>query len=303
MTPSRHIAATCCWRPSTTSLPDVVMIEAFPFGRRQVRFELLPLLDAIAAAHPRPLTVTSVRDILQENRKPGRDEESLALVQAHFDLVFVHGDPGFVRLEETFPLATQIAERIVYTGLVAPPPPAPSSEHFDIVVSAGGGAVGAALIRAAAEAAACLPDTLRWCLIAGPNLPQAEFDAIAALAPASATLVRFRRDFASLLAGAQLSVSQAGYNTVCDVLVAGCRALLLPFAAGGETEQTVRAERLQRLGLAKLLPEDRLNADTMTDMIRDCLQSAAPPRHQLDLDGAAHTALLLRRLLTAPTAR
>ena len=42
-----------------------------------------------------------------------------------------------------------------------------------------------------------------------------------------------------LLAG--LSISQSGYNTVCDVLQAGCRAIYVPFAAGGETEQTVRA--------------------------------------------------------------
>ena len=34
--------------------PDVVIIEAFPFGRRQMRFELLPLLDAIAEANPKP---------------------------------------------------------------------------------------------------------------------------------------------------------------------------------------------------------------------------------------------------------
>jgi predicted glycosyltransferase len=38
-----------------------------------------------------------VRDILQENRKAGRDAETAALVQAHFDRVLVHGDPDFVR--------------------------------------------------------------------------------------------------------------------------------------------------------------------------------------------------------------
>ena len=57
--------------------PDVVLIEAFPFGRRQVRFELLPLLDAIHARPHRPLVLSSVRDILQENRKPGRIEQKI----------------------------------------------------------------------------------------------------------------------------------------------------------------------------------------------------------------------------------
>ena len=31
---------------------DIVIIEAFPFGRRQMRFELLPLLDAVTAMRP-----------------------------------------------------------------------------------------------------------------------------------------------------------------------------------------------------------------------------------------------------------
>ena len=52
--------------------PDIVILEAFPFGRRQMRFELLPLLETITNSSPRPLLVASVRDILQERLKPGR---------------------------------------------------------------------------------------------------------------------------------------------------------------------------------------------------------------------------------------
>ncbi|TGV87729.1 glycosyl transferase, partial [Mesorhizobium sp. M2D.F.Ca.ET.145.01.1.1] len=73
--------------------PDIVIVEAFPFGRRQMRFELLPLIEAIAATSPRPLLATSVRDILQERVKPGRNEETVDLINRHFDLVMVHGDP------------------------------------------------------------------------------------------------------------------------------------------------------------------------------------------------------------------
>lgn len=278
------------------SKPDVVVIEAFPFGRRQVRFELIPLLDEIRAMERPPLVVTSLRDILQERAKPGRDEESVALVERCFDHVLVHGDPHFARLEETFRLASEIAGKIVYTGLVAAPPPSPASETFDIVVSAGGGAVGNGLIRAALQASAALPQDLSWCIITGPNLPQADFDAISADAPAHASVFRFRQDFPSLLAGARLSVSQAGYNTVCDILRAGCHGLLIPFTAGGETEQTVRAERLEKLGLATVLTEAELSGATMTAAIERAL--AAPPvAHGLDLDGARRTAEILRGLI------
>lgn len=279
-----------------TAKPDAVMIEAFPFGRRQVRFELLPLLDEIAAMPGRPLVACSLRDILQARAKPSRDEESVALVERYFDRVLVHGDPGFAELGDTFPLAAQIADKVIYTGLVSAPPPSPPEETFDVIVSAGGGAVGAGLILAAAQAAHRLPQNLRWALISGPNLPQADYDAIAAGKPDNAELFRFRRDFASLLTGAKVSVSQAGYNTVCDILRAGCASVLVPFTTGGETEQQVRAERLAAKGLASVVGEDALTAEAMAAAIGGQLQAGRRPDHGLDLEGAVRTAEILERL-------
>lgn len=278
------------------AMPDIVIIEAFPFGRRQVRFELLPLLSAIEKSIKRPLVMTSLRDILQERAKPGRDEETIDLVKKHFDTVLVHGDPNFVRLEETFPLAEQISQRIVYTGLVAPAEPQAPQECFDVVVSAGGGAVGANLLKAALAAAPDLPELKSWCLITGPNMPQGDFDAISAQAGDTVSVFRFRKDFASLLSGAKLSISQAGYNTVCDILQAKCRSLLIPFAAGGETEQGARASRLSKLGLAHVLEEDAISPQSMAEAIRQTLALAEPGETTLDLDGAAGTARALRKL-------
>jgi predicted glycosyltransferase len=274
--------------------PDVVIIEAFPFGRRQMRFELLPLLGAIASASPRPKLFTSVRDILQQQRKAGRDEETVALIDAHFDGVLVHGDPAFVRLEETFPLAEAIAGKVFYTCLVAPPQPPMPSDPFDIVVSAGGGAVGRQLIEASLEVASMTANDRRWSLVAGPNLPADDFAALQGKAPSNVELVRFRRDFPSLLRGAELSISQAGYNTVGDLLVAGCRSILVPFVAGGETEQSVRAERLAGLGLAVALPEAELNADLLAKAVDDVISRPKPSGHAIDLRGAERTASIVR---------
>jgi predicted glycosyltransferase len=277
--------------------PDAVIIEAFPVGRRQMRFELLPLLDAIASVNPRPKLFSSVRDILQENRKPGRDEETVQLVKDHFDAVLVHGDPDFVRLEDTFPLTADIADKVRYTGLVAPPLVADPAERFDIIASAGGGAVGLDLIRAARDAASSLSASYRWLLISGPNLPERDFAMLQHEAPANVTLVRFRKDFPSLLKGAKVSISQAGYNTVGDLLRTDCRAILIPFVAGGETEQTVRAERLKAMGLASILPETGLTAEHVVSAVSEAL--ARPPRQAaaLDLAGAETTAAIIRSML------
>lgn len=265
--------------------PDAVLVETFPFGRRQMRFELLPFLDAARALSGRPLIACSVRDILQENRKAGRAEETLAVVDSYFDLVLVHGDPEFITFDETFPVRGGLAGKIAYTGLVAGPQPPPPTEQFDLVISAGGGAAGLDLMNAASG----LSGFGRSCLITGPNLP-------AKLTPPMELEVHaFRADFPSLLMRAKLSVSQAGYNTVCDILRAGCRALLVPFAKGGETEQTARALRLEKLGLALVLPEDGIDAAKLSRAVESAL--AKPPPHGFNLDGARRTAQLLREWL------
>ena len=272
---------------------DVLMIEAFPFGRRQMRFELLPLLEAANASRPRPLIVSSIRDILQENRKPGRAQETVDIVNRYFDLVLVHGDPDFVTLDRSFPRTHAMAGKIAYTGLVAPPAVAVSTESFDVVVSCGGGAAAGRLLEAAFEAARRLQSILpRWCVITGPNLPAG----LAAAVPPTVRLDRFRGDFAGLLASARLSISQAGYNTVCDILRASCPAVLVPFTGSGETEQTMRANELASRGLAQVVTEAELSADRLVAAANSALASQIPV-HGLDLDGASKTASLLWRVL------
>lgn len=277
--------------------PDIVLIEAFPFGRRQVRFELLPLIDAIDASHPRPALVSSVRDILQRNIKPGRNEETVALINRAFDLVLVHGDPSFAALGDSFPLADQITDRIAYTGLVCPPPPPPPQERFDVLVSVGGGAAGKPVVAAAIEAARQLPQLAKWLIITGPNLPQAEYDLFGQTLPANASLARFRPDLANLMAGARLSVSQAGYNTVADILMAGCHAVLVPYGTNGETEQTDRAERFERIGRVGMIPETSLSAATLAEAIEREIARVLPRQAlEISVQGAARSAEILQGL-------
>jgi len=158
-------------------------------------------------------------------------------------------------------------------------------------VSAGGGVAGRKLIEAAVAAAQRLLNRWpRWCIITGPNFPKPEQAALAAQLPEGGRLEAFRPDFPGLLAGAKLSVSQAGYNTVCDILRARCRAVLIPFAEGGETEQSERAKRLRTLGFATVVREDRISPESLAKAM---LAAPEPPSHPIDLNGARATARLI----------
>jgi predicted glycosyltransferase len=285
--------------------PHVVLLETFPFGRRAFRHELLPLLDAAAAAAPRPAVAVSLRDIVVAKPDPARREEIVRLVLRHVDRVLVHGDPALVPLEASFPDAARFADRILYTGYVADPSDPPPAERGDeIVVSAGGGAVGGRLLTAALAArklsrAAAAP----WRLIAGPNLPDADFDALRRQAPAGVALERFRADFPALLRRCAASISQAGYNTVLDVLAAGCPSVLVPFAAAAETEQTLRAELLAQRGVVELVPEAGLTPARLADALDRALAGGrvAPP--SIARDGAGRAADAIGELVSMVTAR
>ena len=289
--------------------PDIVLTELFPFGRRQLRFELLPLLDRCAADRARtgrPRIACSVRDILVESPKPERTREMLDLVRRYYDRVLVHGDPRFVSLGATFPHAREIADRIAYTGYVVArpegPPAGPQRRRGegggDVIVSAGGGAVGGRLLEAALAAR---PRTslaaAGWRLLAGANLPESDFRSLAERAPAGVTVERFRPDFGALLRRARLSVSQGGYNTLMEVLDAGLRAVVVPYAGGLETEQTLRADLLAARGLIEVVSEDELGGESLAAAVDRALARPAPAGLDgLDTSGVDAAARELREL-------
>ena len=108
--------------------PAVLLIEMYPFGRRKFEFELVPLLDAVAAlGADRPRVVCSLRDILVQRATGQRkhDERAVTRLNASFDAIVMHADPAFATLEESFQPATPLRVPVHYTGFVAPPAPEP----------------------------------------------------------------------------------------------------------------------------------------------------------------------------------
>ena len=288
--------------------PDAAVIEGFPFARRAFRFELDPLIAVVNQTGPRPRLVCSVRDIVVRREDPARQREIVARVRADFDAVLVHGDPEFVPFEASFPAAPEISDRLVYTGYVGSgaqsSEAAPSGAEAGVIVSGGGGPAGQALLMTAlaARRQGCLAD-LPWRLLTGATLPEADFAALVRAAPAGVRVERFRRDFPALLRRCRVSVSQAGYNTVMDVLAARARAVLVPFAAERETEQLLRAEALAARGVAELVRESELSPEILARAIARAA-GRDPAGLALDTGGATRSARVIAAMIrVAKTAR
>ena len=282
-------------------LPDIVLTELYPFGRRQMRFEIKPLLEHARALRERtglPVIASSVRDILVPPTKSGRTEEIIERVRHYYDLVLTHGDESVIPFERSFARAGDIAGTIHSTGYVVDSVPArqgPGSPgHDEVLVSAGGGAVSEDLLQAAIGARA-LGDLRErvWRVLIGHNYPEAAFLACRAVAPPGVLVERARRDFTQLLANCALSISQGGYNTVTEILATGVRAVCLPFAGGRESEQTLRCRLLAERGVLQMVERDVLSAGQVALAVSRALESQPAQGHVVDTDGAARSAALL----------
>lgn len=277
--------------------PDIVVTETYPFGRRMLAFELEPMLAAARARTPRPVLAASVRDILVRKVDPAKERSMAETARRLFDLVLVHGDPRLVRLSDSFPFEAEIADLVRYTGFVHEPSalaPPPGEGDHEVVVSCGGGPVGADLLRAAlaARRLSKRAGDARWRLLVGRTHDAATVAALSAEAGDGVVVEPARPDFPGLLKRARLSVSQAGYNTVLDILAAQVPAVLVPFAEGAETEQRQRAASLAARGIAEALDPDDLTAAALAAACDRCL--ARPPAGlEADLSGAARSAALL----------
>jgi predicted glycosyltransferase len=133
--------------------------------------------------------------------------------------------------------------------------------------------------------------------LTGANIAPAAFQALAGLAEQAGeggiVLERWRGDFRTLLQNSSLSVSQGGYNTVMEILDCGSRAVVVPFAGGRETEQTLRAHLLAERGRIEVVDENSLAPATLGAAIDRAARGPAPRREDVNLEGARNSAELL----------
>lgn len=291
----RRDALLAAWRAAG---PEVLITELFPFGRRALRFELLPLMELAQSARPRPLVLCSLRDIVAVKPDPARQAEIVELVERYFAAVMVHGDPELLPLDASFPAAPRLRSRLRYTGYVLAPQPSPYAAgqpgHGEVIVSAGGGAVGQKLMAAALAARPLTrAASATWRFLLGPAHGLNRMASPAA-AQSGIVVEPARADFLRLLPNCRLAIGQGGYNTLMETVRVRVPAVAVPFAGGGETEQTMRVERLRKLGYVQSVAEAELEPRRLARACDAALAAGLPPNVPWRMDGAASAARLVR---------
>jgi len=283
----------------TDMVPDVVITELFPFGRRSLSAEFEALLDA-AKSLPQPaLVLASVRDILAPPSKAAKAARAREVIKQYYDGILVHADPELTKLDMSWPLTSDVTAMLRYTGYVAPPAP---QQHLDgigageIVVSAGGGSVGQALFECAIKAAKRSP--LRWRLLVGGANAEGRIAELKTLADDPTIKIEpVRSDFRQMLHHVTASVSMCGYNTALDVLQTGVPAVFVPFDDGGEVEQTLRARALSvQPGIEVLSATDLTPQSLMAEIKRVASKDRRSPSG-LRMNGATESVRIAQSML------
>jgi predicted glycosyltransferase len=291
--------------------PDLMLVDKVPAG---VQGELLPTLRHLKTWRPQARLVLGMRDIEDDPATTCAEWEETGARELHdkiYDLILLYGLREIFDPVREYNMSRPAAAKLVqcgYLGRTAPMrPPKTVRRELDagnrplIVVTAGGGGDGFELIRNFLEAQSS--STLRErCsfVVTGPLMPQRQRAILKnAECGEHLTMVEFTPDLMSYLAAADVVVSMAGYNTACEILSLGVRAVLIPRVRPRQ-EQQLRAERLAERGLARMLLPDHLTPTRLANEIESAL-AVPPPVAPLDLGGLARVSRAIANLLTDET--
>lgn len=185
-------------------------------------------------------------------------ERVVPVLNRYFDYVLIHGDPRLFQLESFFPWIENIEIPIEYTGYVSEKLENPDSDTQRtiekqgsyVLVSVGGGILGWDMITTAVQVWKILCENgyiqnMKMVIFTGIFMKDDKYDVIKEMCTGDAFyLSRFTNNFLQWMQSAELSISQAGYNTCMNVLETGVKAILVPIPAERDLDQAPRAKKL-----------------------------------------------------------
>jgi predicted glycosyltransferase len=287
----------------TSYRPHVLIVDKLPLG---VCGELEPTLQALRHGSG-TRCVLGLRDVLDAPasvREEWHRTGGEAAVRSYYDAVWVYGDPGIYDVLEECQLGPEVSRRARFTGYLDPShrirresrsrATTESTSDTLVLCQVGGGQDGGQL--AESFAAARFPAGTQGVIVAGPHMPRdvrSRLEDRADHRP-DLSVTGFSTAPGVLLSEADHVVSMGGYNSVCEILASGKRALIVP-RVRPRSEQLIRASRFAELGLLDMLHPDMASPQAITDWLEQAgtVGEAAPGPN---FDGLSVVPRLLREL-------
>ena len=301
------LAQTLAWREqmildaAKAFRPDLLLVDKVPGG---VHGELLPTLRFLKTWSPETRLVLGMRDIEDEPEVTKAQWAAAGvpqLLDEIYDFILLYGQRDIFDPVSAYEISTQASAKIIECGYLGRStthlrPPAQVRRELGcqdlplVVVTVGGGGDGYEVIKAHLDMLKDWEGEVPFysLIVTGPLMAQGKQTLLRQAARTErVTWMEFTPDLFSYLAAADLVVSMAGYNTVCETLSLKTRLVLIPRVHPRE-EQLIRSRHLADRGLAQLLHPDNLTSQTLRKAIQTGLESPYP-NMALDLNGLSRT--------------
>ena len=292
--------------------PHVLIVDRLPLG---VHDELADSLGVLRAMGTR--LVLGMREVLDDPayvRAEWDRAGAIATLRRNYHAIWVYGDPDVYDPAVEYDLPADLREIVRYAGYLdrharersLPGDGADRRRDLGLpdgrlaLCLLGGGEDGHRLAEAFATARR--PAGTTGVIVTGPFMRADSRARLAEIARDRDDLrvLGFVPDAELLVPLADDVVAMGGYNTTCEIVASGTRALIVP-RAEPRREQLIRAQAIAARGAVDLLHPDRLSAQALSEWLAagDAARERRAPA-RIDLDGLERLPALLDEVL-APT--
>src|SRR2546421_7415885 len=292
--------------------PDLILVDKKPFG---VGNQLAPGLRLLHGRGALPKVVLLLRDILDNQETTTATWERNhyhEAVRSFYDRILVVGSPEIFNLATEYKFPASSGSKVQFCGYLRRDRGSQTREQIRgelgvhdeplVLVTGGGGEDGYQLLTNYVHGLSHLPreTKIKTLLICGPEMSEQNRRRMR-LAAAHPGLViqEFNNDMMGCMDAADLVVSMAGYNTICEILSLRKRAIVVPRVRPVQ-EQWMRAERMARLGVLRTIHPDHVTPMKLMRAVTEELNAddgGSQKAYKVDLDGMSRVVSSLYALL------
>ena len=294
--------------------PNVVIVDNVPGG---LKGEIVPALRHLKDVSPETLLVLGLRDVVDDServRREWRHQAVYELLDDVYDLFLVYGDPAVFDVVAEYRLSDRAAAKTRYVGYLGRQADSTRVQELRVELRApgrafvlattGGGGDGYEVLHSLLQARKRWPAASDFdcAVVTGPFVPTAHRHTLAEMAAngARARLVPFTPDLTAYMAAADVVVSMAGYNSICELVSLGRPAVIVP-RVEPRVEQLIRARAVTRRGPWRMIHPADLTPRRLLDEVNALLKQPPAAAAPLPLEGLTRvseeleSALLPRR--------
>ena len=293
--------------------PDLLMVDKKPYGlQNELEETVLYLKNTL----PQTKLVLLLRDILDTPEKTVLEWQNkfyYETVEKFYDRVLVVGMPEVFDVCRKYQFSAAIAHKTSYCGYIRRKPGSKSVEIIRqelqvspeeqlVLVTPGGGQDGYHLIETYLAGLDFFPNghKIKSLVLCGPEMcaSQRQFLFEKAQRYPHLQMREFTDDLMSYITAADAVIAMGGYNTVCEILSARKPATIVPRFKPSK-EQLMRAARISRLGLCKMIHPQQLTPKLLIDTLLSQLSiDRLTPAIQLDLNALPRISHYIGQLLS-----